>query len=90
MACCFCALEGFLNANNLSEDPNIRLLVLFDNEEVGSSSLMGAGSTLISDVFSRLCKNAEYERISRRKSMVLSCVCILGSSHSGHGSCSPP
>ena len=91
LACCFCALEGFLNASNLEEEENIRFLlfsrviirmmVLYDNEEVGSRSLMGADGTLLSDVFSALNSTSDADRISRRKSLLLSCVRSMDSNH---------
>ena len=74
MACAYTALEGFLAASNLGEEQNIRLLVLFDNEEVGSDSLMGAGGTLLGDVLRSIQGTDEADRIGRRKSMILSCV----------------
>ena len=74
MACAFTALEGFLSASDLSEEQNIRCMVLFDNEEVGSDSLMGAGSTLLGDVMRTISGSSEADRVSRRKSMILSCV----------------
>ena len=49
-------------------------MVLYDNEEVGSRSLMGAGSTMLGDVFRAICSSTEMARISRRRSMLLSCV----------------
>ena len=72
LGCCFCALQGLLGCSGLEEEPNIRLMVLFDNEEVGSDSLMGAGSTLLSHVIKSISTNTE--SVARRRSMVLSCV----------------
>lgn len=74
MACAYAALEGFLGAAGLAEERNIRCMVLFDNEEVGSDSLMGAGSTLLGDVMRGISGSAEMDRVSRRNSMILSCV----------------
>ena len=45
------------------------VMVLYDNEEVGSRSLMGAGSTMLGDVFRAICPSTEMA-----KSMLLSCV----------------
>ena len=63
-----------MSASDLSEEQNIRCMVLFDNEEVGSDSLMGAGSTLLGDVMRTISGSSEADRVSRRKSMILSCV----------------
>ena len=35
------------------------VMVLYDNEEVGSRSLMGAGSTMLGDVFRAICPSTE-------------------------------
>ncbi|CAH1774197.1 unnamed protein product [Owenia fusiformis] len=54
---CYCALEGLVNScegDTLNEDPNIRMISLFDNEEVGSSSAQGAASMLQEHVLRRL------------------------------------
>ena len=72
LGCCFCALQALLCCAGLAEEPNVRLVVLFDNEEVGSDSLMGAGSTLLSHVIKSICTSTE--SVARRRSMVLSCV----------------
>lgn len=77
MACAYCSLEGFLNAENIENEQNVRLMVLFDNEEIGSGSLMGAESTFLGEVISGLNPTSDHERICRRKSMILSCVYSL-------------
>jgi len=55
----YCGLEALIQSCNcgdsLAEERNIRMLALFDNEEVGSSSAMGAGSALTEYVMRRLC-----------------------------------
>ncbi|KAJ8036416.1 Aspartyl aminopeptidase [Holothuria leucospilota] len=46
---CFCSVEGLIKSCEdgfLESDPNIRMMTLFDNEEVGSQSAQGAGSSL--------------------------------------------
>lgn len=54
----FCGLEALIQScsacDALAEEANIRMLALFDNEEVGSSSAMGAGSALTEYVMRRL------------------------------------
>jgi len=73
----YCALEGLIKEDeSLSSDSNIRLICLFDNEEVGSDSAQGAGSSIVELVLRRLSSNSEnrtaYEE-SIPKSLLLSC-----------------
>ncbi|EDQ89988.1 uncharacterized protein MONBRDRAFT_18914 [Monosiga brevicollis MX1] len=55
----FCALKALLASvakeGSLAEDPSIRLIALFDHEEVGSDSAQGAGSALFDHTLRRLC-----------------------------------
>ena len=52
LACAWCCTQAFLNAG---ESENMPLLCVFDNEEVGSSSLQGADSNLLQLVVERIC-----------------------------------
>lgn len=52
---CYCAVESLLaEENSLADDPDIRVIALFDHEEVGSGSAQGAASATMQDVFRRL------------------------------------
>ena len=54
---CFCSMEAlFKEEESLAEETDIRMLALFDNEEVGSNSNQGAGSALLKDTFNRITK----------------------------------
>ncbi len=53
LACAWGCTQGFLNAG---ESGALPLLCVFDNEEVGSSSLQGADSNLLQTVLERICK----------------------------------
>lgn len=53
----FCSLQGLIDAvssPSFQEETNVHLVMLFDNEEVGSSSQQGAASPLVLDVINRV------------------------------------
>ena len=50
--CAWCCAQGFLEADKGS---NVQVLCVFDSEEVGSSSLQGAGSDLLQSLLERIC-----------------------------------
>jgi aspartyl aminopeptidase len=52
LACAWCCAQGFLNS---TPGESIPVLCVFDNEEVGSSSLQGAASNLLETAIHRLC-----------------------------------
>lgn len=56
----------------LAEDGTIRVMAAFDHEEVGSSSVPGAASTLLEDMVKRLCPDAALQPIALRKSILVS------------------
>jgi aspartyl aminopeptidase len=52
---CFCSLEALLNSiDSLSNETDVRVVAMFDNEEVGSESAPGAGSSLMNDTIERV------------------------------------
>ena len=58
LQCVWGCTQGFLVAE---ERGIIPVLAVFDSEEVGSSSVQGAGSTLLSDVLTRICEARDLE-----------------------------
>ena len=62
LACAFGCLEGFLSAG---ESDAVAVYALFDNEEVGSATRQGAGSTLLSSVLQRIADGCgcDYARL---------------------------
>ncbi|GET01669.1 aspartyl aminopeptidase [Rhizophagus clarus] len=67
----YTVLTGLINSTkntseSLCNDPNIRLITLFDNEEIGSTTAHGANSSLLETTLRRICNaNAKtgYETI---------------------------
>ena len=70
LECAYAGLQGFLNGR---KERHIAVLSVFDNEEVGSRSIQGAGSTFLRDVL---------ERIGVTKEMVANS--LLFSADNGH------
>ncbi|KAI8322514.1 aspartyl aminopeptidase [Martensiomyces pterosporus] len=68
----YCAIEGLINSlssgSSLDEDTHVRMVALFDNEEVGSTSAYGANSALIESAIRRIqssgCATAFEESIA--------------------------
>eukprot|EP00741_Cyanophora_paradoxa_P006059 tig00000981_g5877.t1 len=79
---CFCALESFVETlPTVPEDEDVRLIALFDHEEVGSCSTHGAGSSLLQETLRRLALTLGdsssplaqadvFERVCRRSFLV--------------------
>ena len=53
LECVWGCTQGFLNAG---EGQSVPVLCVFDSEEVGSGSVQGAGSTLLTDTLTRICQ----------------------------------
>jgi len=57
LMCAFASLSGFMNSNN---EEVISVYACFDNEEVGSSTLNGAGSSFFADTIERISHGLGY------------------------------
>ena len=58
LMCAWCCTQGFLEADSSASVP---VLCVFDSEEVGSSSLQGAGSDLLENLLQRICTVCGYD-----------------------------
>lgn len=76
LACVYTSLQAFLLAKEAASVP---VLAIFDNEEIGSETKQGAGSTFLADTMQEICSALGLE-LSRmlRQSFMLSC-------DNGHG-----
>lgn len=70
LQCVYASLEGFLNSNS---ENNVTVFASFDNEEVGSGTKQGAGSTFLRDTLERVCSDDEKYKMAVAKSFMLSC-----------------
>ncbi len=58
LQCAWGCTQGFLNAG---ESSSIPVLCVFDNEEVGSSSLQGAASDFLASALLRICQSRSWD-----------------------------
>lgn len=56
----YCSLEALIESSkeDLSDETNIRLISLFDNEEIGSTSAHGANSNLLPSTMERILSSS--------------------------------
>ena len=69
LACVYSSVEGFLSA---SETELMPVLVIFDNEEVGSSTYQGGASTFLYDTLRFIAKDSNSLRRALAKSLMIS------------------
>ena len=70
LECAWCCTQGFLKAK---DSESIPVVCVFDNEEVGSSSLQGAASNLLETTLHRICEALRLpERVMLANSFLVS------------------
>ena len=81
LACAYTALEAFLAAEN---DRSISVFACFDNEEVGSSSRMGAASSYLRDVLDRILEAVPHSAQASHRAMANSFMLSADNAHATH------
>lgn len=81
LECAYTSLQAFLAAKDA---PSIRVLAVFDNEEVGSSTKQGANSTFLGDVFARVAASLGATDEQRRAAVASSFMVSADNAHSVH------
>ena len=72
LASCFMAVKALADPEAL-DDESISMIVLYDHEEVGSTSAVGAASPILQQAMARLCQDLELDETACiAKSLVLS------------------
>jgi len=73
---CYCAIEGLLNkCDDVEEEENVRMVLLYDNEEVVSQSAYGPKSSFTGDIMRRLnyaFKGSGLFEVAMSKSLLIS------------------
>lgn len=60
LASCFLAVQALMeHSQELADDEDISLIALFDHEEVGSSSAVGAGSPIMGEAVEQVCMSTQ-------------------------------
>ncbi len=80
---CVCAtLLGFLQTEKVCD--RIGVYCVFDNEEVGSATKQGAGSTFLADVLERICIGLGYDRETYHRMIAGSFLISADNAHAVH------
>jgi len=83
----YCALQSLIAScsnSTLQEDTNIRMISLFDNEEVGSESAQGAASSLQEHILRRLSRASNTTSATFEEAMPKSLMISADMAHGVH------
>lgn len=81
LECAYTSLQGFLNGGN---DKAIQVFSCFDNEEVGSDTKQGAGSTFLFDVLKRMNYSLGKDEESYCRAIAASFMLSCDNAHAVH------
>ncbi|KAJ6672266.1 ASPARTYL AMINOPEPTIDASE [Salix viminalis] len=84
----FCSLKALIDAtsseSDLKDESGVRMVVLFDHEEVGSNSAQGAGSPVMLDALSRITSSFDSDSKLLPKAIQLSYLVSADMAHALH------
>ncbi|PSR89506.1 Aspartyl aminopeptidase [Actinidia chinensis var. chinensis] len=84
----FCSLKALIDAtsseSSLAEETGVRMVALFDHEEVGSNSAQGAGSPVMLDALSRITSSFSSEFKLLEKAIQKSFIVSADMAHALH------
>lgn len=81
MQCAFACLKGFLAGEN---SRSVNVFACFDNEETGSGTKQGAGSTFLQDVLQRINKGLGKNREDYQRAVSCSFMLSADNAHAVH------
>jgi len=70
---CLRSLIDSTDAKEMADETQIRMIALFDNEEIGSNSMMGAASNMMNSVLHRIIGDSAKYDSAIAKSFLMSC-----------------
>lgn len=81
LQCAYASLHGFMKAEC---SDRVKVYACFDNEEVGSSTRQGAGSSFLRDVLERIIENLGYGKEDYHRALSLSIMLSEDNAHAVH------